>query len=85
MGHPFNKSLFDNNNYAFQVKRRFCERMSHVASTCGVRFPPVAHMLVVPGNLVLALMDLHHVPNVDRQRRRFASHPHEALAWVLDS
>ncbi len=51
---------------------------------CGVHFPPVAHMLSVPGNLVLALMDLHHVPHVARQRRRFASHPHEALAWVLD-
>ena len=51
---------------------------------CGVCFPPVAHMLAVSGNLVLALMDLHHVPHVARQRRRFASHPHEALAWVLD-
>jgi len=30
---------------------------------CGVCFPPVAHMLAVPGNLVLALMDLHHVPS----------------------
>ena len=26
-------------------------------------FPPVAHMLAVSGNLVLALMDLHHVPS----------------------
>jgi len=29
------------------------------------------------------LMDLHHIHNVARQRRRFASHPDEALAWVL--
>jgi predicted transposase YbfD/YdcC len=51
---------------------------------CGVRFPPVAQMLAVLNSLVLSLMDLHHVPNVARQRRRFASHPDEALAWVLD-
>ena len=51
---------------------------------CGVRFPPVAHMLAVLNSVVLSLMDLHHVPNVARQRRRFASHPHEALNWVLD-
>jgi predicted transposase YbfD/YdcC len=51
---------------------------------CGVRFPPVAQMLAGPGSMVLALMDLHHVKNVARQRRRFASHPEEALAWVLD-
>jgi predicted transposase YbfD/YdcC len=51
---------------------------------CGVRFPPVAQMLAVLNSVVLSLMDLHHVPNVARQRRRFASHPHEALAWVLD-
>ncbi|MFL5697951.1 MAG: ISAs1 family transposase [Ktedonobacteraceae bacterium] len=49
---------------------------------CGVRFPPVAQMLAVLNSAVLSLMDLHHVPNVARQRRRFASHPHEALAWV---
>jgi predicted transposase YbfD/YdcC len=51
---------------------------------CGVRFPPVAQMLAVLNSVVLSLMDLHHVSNVARQRRRFASHPHEALAWVLD-
>jgi predicted transposase YbfD/YdcC len=51
---------------------------------CGVRFPPVAQMLAVLNTVVLSLMDLHHVPNVARQRRRFASHPDEALAWVLD-
>jgi predicted transposase YbfD/YdcC len=49
---------------------------------CGVRFPPVAQLLAVLNTVVLSLMDLHHVPNVARQRRRFASHPHEALAWV---
>src|SRR5438132_13481501 len=51
---------------------------------CGVRFPPVAQMLAVLNTVVLSLMDLHHVPNVARQLRRFASHPDEALAWVLD-
>jgi predicted transposase YbfD/YdcC len=51
---------------------------------CGVRLPPVAHMLAVLNTVVLSLMDLHQIPNVARQRRRFASHPHEALAWVLD-
>jgi hypothetical protein len=51
---------------------------------CGVRLPPVAQMLAVLNSVVLSLMDLHQVANVARQRRRFASHPHEALAWVLD-
>ena len=41
-------------------------------------------MLAVLNSVVLSLMDLHQVANVARQRRRFASHPHEALAWVLD-
>jgi predicted transposase YbfD/YdcC len=50
---------------------------------CGVRFPPVAQMLAVLNTVVLSLMDLHQVPNVARQIRRFVSHPHEALAWVL--
>ena len=50
----------------------------------GVRFSPVAQMLAVLKSLVLALMDVHQIPNVARQRRRFASHPDEALAWVLD-
>lgn len=50
---------------------------------CGVRFPPVAQMLAVLNTVVLSLMDLHQIPNVARQRRRFASHPDEALAWVL--
>jgi predicted transposase YbfD/YdcC len=49
---------------------------------CGVRFPAVAQMLAVLNTLVLSLMDLHQVPNVARQLRRFASHPDEALAWV---
>ncbi len=51
---------------------------------CGVRFPPVAQMLAVLNTVVLSLMDLHRVANVARQIRRFASHPDEALAWVLD-
>ena len=50
---------------------------------CGVRFPPVAQMLAVLNTVVLSLMDLHQIPNVARQRRRFASHPDEALNWVL--
>lgn len=50
---------------------------------CGVRFPPVAQMLAVLNTVVLSLMDLHQIPNVARQRRRFASHPDEALTWVL--
>ena len=50
---------------------------------CGVRFPPVAQMLAVLNTVVLSLMDLHHIHNVARQRRRFASHPDEALAWAL--
>lgn len=50
---------------------------------CGVRVPCVAQMLAVLNSLVLSLMDLHQVPNVARQIRRFASHPDEALAWVL--
>jgi len=41
-------------------------------------------MLAVLNTVVLSLMDLHHVAHVARQRRRFASHPDEALAWVLD-
>ena len=51
---------------------------------CGVRFPPVAQMLAVRNFVVLSLMDLRQIPNVARQRRRFASHPDEALDWVLD-
>lgn len=49
---------------------------------CGVRFPAVAQMLAVLNTVVLSLMDLHAVPNVARQLRRFASHPDEALAWL---
>ncbi len=51
---------------------------------CGVRFPPVAQMLAVLNTVVLSLMDLHQVPHVARQIRRFTSHPDEALEWVLD-
>jgi len=40
-------------------------------------------MLAVLNSLVLSLMDLHHIPNVARQIRRFASHLDEALAWLL--
>jgi predicted transposase YbfD/YdcC len=50
---------------------------------CGVRFPPVAQMLAVLNSVVLSLMDLHQIPHVARQRRRFASYPDEALDWVL--
>jgi hypothetical protein len=50
---------------------------------CGVRFPLVAQMLAVLNTVVLSLMDAHHVANVARQIRRFASHPDEALAWLL--
>jgi len=50
---------------------------------CGVRFPPVAQMLAVLNTVVLSLMDAHQVSNVARQIRRFASHPNEALAWLL--
>jgi len=50
---------------------------------CGIRFPPVAQMLAVLNTVVLSLMDLHQVPKVARQIRRFVSHPDEALDWVL--
>ena len=36
-------------------------------------------MLAVLNTMVLSLMDLHQVPNVPRQLRRFASHPDEPL------
>jgi hypothetical protein len=41
-------------------------------------------MLAVLNTEILSLSDLHHVPDVARQLRRFASHPGEALAWVLN-
>jgi hypothetical protein len=41
-------------------------------------------MLAVLNTVVLSLMDLHQVANVARQIRRFASHPDEAPAWVID-
>jgi len=50
---------------------------------CPIRVPAVAQMLAVLNSLVLALMDLHQVPNVARQLRRFSSHPEEAFAWVI--
>jgi hypothetical protein len=40
-------------------------------------------MLAVLNSLVLSLMDCHQVLNVARQIRRFASHPDEAIAWLL--
>jgi hypothetical protein len=51
---------------------------------CGVRFPPVAQMLTVLNTVVPSSMDLHQVPHVARQLRRFASHPDKALDWVID-
>ena len=51
---------------------------------CGVRLPPVAQMLAALNTVVLSLMDRHQVSNVARQIRRFASHPDEALVWVID-
>ncbi|MFL5704234.1 MAG: ISAs1 family transposase [Ktedonobacteraceae bacterium] len=50
---------------------------------CRVRFIPVMEMLAVLNTAVLSLMHLHHVSTVARQLRRFASHPEEALPWVL--
>ena len=50
---------------------------------CGVRTPSVAQLLAVLNSCVLSLMDAHHVSNVARQIRRFASHPDEAIAWLL--
>ncbi|EFH89365.1 hypothetical protein Krac_10915 [Ktedonobacter racemifer DSM 44963] len=50
---------------------------------CRVRFIPVMEMLAVLNNVVLSLMHLHRVSTVARQLRRFASHPEEALAWLL--
>lgn len=50
---------------------------------CRVRFIPVMEMLAVLNTVVLSLMHLHHVSTVARQLRRFASHPQEALPWVL--
>jgi predicted transposase YbfD/YdcC len=49
--------------------------------SCGVRFPPVAQMLAVLNTVVLSLMDLHQVPNVARQIRRFASHTNPHTKW----
>ncbi len=53
-----------------------------IGAACATR--KSAQMLAVLNSVVLSLMDVHHVPNVARQIRRFASHPDEALAWVLD-
>lgn len=50
---------------------------------CGVREDPVAELLAVLNSVVLSLMDLHHVPNVASQLRRFSVHPRQAIAWLL--
>lgn len=50
---------------------------------CRVRCIPVMEMLAVLNTVVLSLMNVHQVSTVARQLRRFASHPQEALAWLL--
>ena len=50
---------------------------------CRVRCLPVMEMLAVLNTVVLSLMQVHHVSTVARQLRRFASHPEEALPWLL--
>lgn len=50
---------------------------------CRARFTPVMQMLAVLTTTVLSLMHLHQVSTVARQLRRFASHPEEAISWVL--
>src|SRR5712664_2357323 len=50
---------------------------------CRVRYIPVMEMLAVLNTTVLSLMHLHHISTITRQIRRFASHPEEALAWLL--
>ena len=50
---------------------------------CRVRCIPVMEMLAVLNTVVLSLMNVHQVSTVARQLRRFASHPQEALVWLL--
>lgn len=50
---------------------------------CRVRCIPVMEMLAVLNTVVLSLMNAHRVSTVARQLRRFASHPEEALPWLL--
>lgn len=50
---------------------------------CRVRCWAVMEMLAVLNTVVLSLMNIHHVSTVARQLRRFASHPQEALSWLL--
>ncbi len=50
---------------------------------CRVRCLPVMELLAVLNTVVLSLMQVHHISTVARQLRRFASHPKEALAWLL--
>src|SRR2546425_2105018 len=62
--------------------RRDATDGAKIIAACATR--KSAQMLAVRNFVVLSLMDLHHVANVARQIRRFASHPDEALAWVRD-
>ena len=50
---------------------------------CRVRCRAVMEMLAVLNTVVLSLMNAHQVSTVARQLRRFASHPQEALPWLL--
>jgi DDE_Tnp_1-associated/Transposase DDE domain len=50
---------------------------------CRVRCHAVMEMLAVLNTVVLSLMNAHQVSTVARQLRRFASHPQEALPWLL--
>jgi predicted transposase YbfD/YdcC len=78
------QQLFHFNRGHWSVENRLHWRRDAILGEdrCRVRFPPVAHMLAVLNSVVLSLMDLHHISQVSRQIRRFASHPEEALAWV---
>ncbi len=68
-----------------RMPKAFCRsgRSPFSSHQRGVRFPPVAQMLAVLNTLVLLLMDVHRVSIVACQIRRFASHPDEALDWVV--
>lgn len=50
---------------------------------CRVRCLSVMEMLAVLNTVVLSLMQAHQISTVARQLRRFASHPEEALCWLL--
>jgi predicted transposase YbfD/YdcC len=51
---------------------------------CRVRWSAVMEMLAVLNTSILSLMQLHQVSTVARQLRRFATHPEEALPWMLE-